>query len=407
MKKFIITVICIFSFVFNAYAGSDGELALNKDEPKKIKDCFEKLNRATFSFNQGLDKAIIKPIAKGYRNLPVPIQKGTKNAVTNLSNLITIPNNVLQGDVKTAIINTGRLVVNTTVGLLGTIDVANKMGFPKYEREDYGQTLGAWGVGPGCYVVLPVLGPSTIRDTAGSFANVLGGDPWYNASIHGNNEFLTEGVYITSKALDGVNFRSENLESLDNLETNSIDFYASLRSLYLQDRENKIQNNQRGRVFVHEQQDQNNKKQRSGNKEKIIFRLKQLGYVKDWTVDFNAKTYEVEWRDQEIDELSESIFKTISKYSGEQAELKQLNDKLTEARSLLTAECERGLIRVLLEWNYDHFVYQRRQSLKNLYEACADFKDNENFKEKLETENRILKRKLRRLQNEHLSSLRQ
>ena len=129
MKKFIITTICIFSFVFNAYAGSDGELALNKDEPKKIKDCFEKLNRATFSFNQGLDKAIIKPIAKGYRNLPVPIQKGTKNAVTNLSTLITIPNNVLQGDVKTAIINTGRLFVNTTVGLLGTIDVANKWVF--------------------------------------------------------------------------------------------------------------------------------------------------------------------------------------------------------------------------------------------------------------------------------------
>ena len=251
LKKLIITSICIFLFVFNAYAGSDGELTLNKkDEPKEIKDCFEKLNRATFSFNQGLDKAIIKPIAKGYRNLPVPIQKGTKNAVTNLSTLITIPNNVLQGDVKTAIINTGRLFVNTTVGLLGTIDVANKMGFPKYEREDYGQTLGAWGVGPGCYLVLPVLGPSTIRDTAGSFANVLGGDPWYNASIHGNNEFLTEGIYITSKALDGVNFRSENLESLDNLETNSIDFYASLRSLYLQDRENKIQNNQRGRVEV-------------------------------------------------------------------------------------------------------------------------------------------------------------
>jgi len=144
------------------------------------------------------------------------------------------------------------------------------------------------------------------------------------------------------------------------------------------------QNNQSGKVFVHEQQDQKNKKQRSRNKEKIIFRLKQLGYVKDWTVDFNAETYEVEWRDQEIDELSESIFKTISKYSGEQAELKQLNDKLTEARSLLKAECERGLIRVLLEWNYDHFVYQRRQSLKNLYEACADFKDNESFKEKLE-----------------------
>ncbi len=250
LKKLTISITFILLLAFNAYAGSDGELALNKSESKEIKDCFEPLNRATFAFNQGLDKAIIKPIAKGYRNLPDPIQKGTKNAVTNLSNLITIPNNILQGDIKTAIINTGRLVVNTTAGLLGTIDVANQMGFPKYVREDYGQTLGAWGVGPGCYVVLPVLGPSTIRDAAGSFANVFGGDPWYNASIHGNNEFLSEELFVTSKALSGINFRSENLESFDNLETNSIDFYASLRSLYLQDRENKIKNNQRGSVEI-------------------------------------------------------------------------------------------------------------------------------------------------------------
>ena len=251
IKKFTIILFSVLLFSLNANAGSDGQKVLSeKEQPKKIKDCFEKLNRATFSLNQGLDKAIIKPIAKGYRKLPDPIQKGTKNAVTNLSNLITIPNNILQGDIKLAFINTGRLVVNTTVGLLGTIDVANKMGFPKYIKEDYGQTLGTWGVGPGCYVVLPVLGPSTLRDTAGSFANVVGGDPWYNASVHGNNEFLSERLYIGSKALSGIDFRSDNLESFDNLEKNSIDFYASVRSLYLQDRENKIENNQRGNVEV-------------------------------------------------------------------------------------------------------------------------------------------------------------
>ena len=250
LRKLTIILFSIFLFVFNANAGSDGDLSLNKNKPEEIKDCFEKLNRATFKFNQGIDRAIIKPIAKGYRNLPDTIQRGTGNAVKNLSNLITIPNNVLQGDVRSAIINTGRLILNTTVGLLGTIDVANTVGFPKYEREDYGQTLGKWGVGPGCFVVLPVLGPSTVRDTAGSFVNVLGGDPWYNASIHGNNEFLSEGVYIASKALGGINFRAENIESLENLETNSIDFYASMRSLYLQDRENKIKNTQRGSIEV-------------------------------------------------------------------------------------------------------------------------------------------------------------
>ena len=204
LKKLTITTLCIFLLAFNANSASDGDLALKKDQPEKIKDCFEKLNRATFAFNQGLDKAIIKPMAQGYRKLPDPIQRGTSNAVKNLSNLVTIPNNVLQGDIKLALINTGRLVVNTTIGVLGTVDVANKMGFPKYEKEDYGQTLGAWGVGPGCYLVLPVLGPSNLRDTAGSFANIMGGDPWYNASAHGNNEFLSERIYLTSKAFSSI-----------------------------------------------------------------------------------------------------------------------------------------------------------------------------------------------------------
>jgi len=249
-KKLVITLLSIFLLIFNANAGSDGEINLNQGRSKDVKDCFEKLNRATFALNQGLDKAIIKPLATGYRKLPDPIQKGTGNAVKNLSNLITIPNNVLQGDIKLALINSGRLVINTTLGLLGTIDVANKMGFPKYEKEDYGQTLGAWGVGPGCYLVLPVLGPTNLRDAAGSFVNVLGGDPWYNASSHGNNEFLSDQLYLTSRALNGINFRAENMASLENLETNSVDFYATVKSLYSQDRENKIKNSQRGNVEV-------------------------------------------------------------------------------------------------------------------------------------------------------------
>ena len=255
MLKFLKLTFVILIFSTNSFAGADGELDLSKDS-KPIKDCFEPLNRATFALNQSLDEAIIEPLAKGYRKLPDPVQRGTKNAVTNLSNLITIPNNVLQGDIKMALINTGRLVVNTTLGLLGTIDVANKMGFPKYEKEDYGQTLGVWGIGPGCYVVLPVLGPSTIRDTAGSFANILGGDPWYNASVHGNNEFLNKEIFIISKALNGIDFRANNIESLENLEKNSIDFYASVRSLYTQDRENKIKNNQRGNIEVLYKDDQ-------------------------------------------------------------------------------------------------------------------------------------------------------
>jgi len=228
----------------NAFAASDGDLELSKKDKtnKTTKDCFEPLNRATFSLNEGLDKIILKPIAKGYRTLPSPIRTSTSNVLDNLSNLITIPNNVLQGELGKAGINTGRLLINSTIGILGIFDVAESLGFPEYEKEDYGQTLGRWGVGPGCYLVLPVLGPTTIRDTAGSFINVMGGDPYYNASVNGNNEYLSDKIYMTSKIIGAIDFRAKNIESLDNLEKNSMDFYASVRSLYLQNRQKKILN---------------------------------------------------------------------------------------------------------------------------------------------------------------------
>jgi len=248
MKIIKIFLIAIF-FSSSAFAGSDGEIKLSK-KTKPAKDCFEKINRASFALNQGLDKVIFKPVAKGYRSLPSPIKSGTSNALTNLSNLITIPNNVLQGEFKTAGINTGRLVVNTTLGVLGIFDVADKMGFPEYEKEDYGQTFGKWGMGPGCYLVLPVLGPTTIRDTLGSFANVMGGDPYYSLSVNGNNEYLDGKLYAATKTISAIDFRAKNIETLDNLEKNSVDFYASVRSVYLQDRENKIKNIQRGSIEV-------------------------------------------------------------------------------------------------------------------------------------------------------------
>ena len=242
MKKFLLTFLITLLLVFNAKAGSDGEINLSKNKPEKVKDCFEGLNRATFSLNQGLDKAILKPVAKAYRTLPSPVRKGTNNVLVNLSSLITIPNNVLQGQLKTAGVNTGRFIINTTVGILGIFDVAKEMGFSDYEKEDYGQTLAIWGVGPGCYIVLPVLGPSTIRDTAGSFINVMGGDPYYNVSAHGNNQYLDRSDYMLTKTITAIDFRAKNLETLENLEKNSLDFYASVKSLYLQDRQQKILN---------------------------------------------------------------------------------------------------------------------------------------------------------------------
>ena len=242
MKKFL--TICLISLLLtlNVSAGTDGVNNLSKKNQGNVKDCFEGINRATFKFNQVLDHAVMEPVAKAYRALPSPVRTGTSNALENLSSLVTIPNNILQGDIKKAGINTVRFLVNTTVGIVGIFDVAQKIGFTEYEREDYGQTLGTLGVGPGCYVVLPILGPSTVRDTAGSFINVLGGDPWYNFSINGNNEYLSKTEYATTKVLMGVNFRAKNIDSLKNLEKNSMDFYASVKSLYIQDRQQKIKN---------------------------------------------------------------------------------------------------------------------------------------------------------------------
>ena len=241
MKKFLKLFIIAIIFSSSAYAGSDGENELSK-KSKLIKDCFEPLNRATFALNQGLDKVIFKPVAKAYRVLPSPVRSGTSNALDNLSSLVTIPNNILQGDFVKAGVNTGRFLINTTIGIVGIFDVAEKMGFPEYEKEDYGQTLGALGVGPGCYLVLPVIGPSTVRDTVGSLANVVGGDPWYNVTVANDTQHFSDIDYWGTRVMTGIDFRAKNLDSFENLENNSMDFYASVRSLYLQDRQKKIAN---------------------------------------------------------------------------------------------------------------------------------------------------------------------
>jgi phospholipid-binding lipoprotein MlaA len=254
MKNIITTFLISIMLSSSVSAGTDGENNLSKSS-RTVKDCFEKLNRGSFALNQGLDKAIFKPIAKGYRKLPSPVRTGTNNVLVNLSSLITIPNNILQGEFKKAGVNTGRFIVNTTVGILGIFNAAKKVGFTNYEKEDYGQTLGVWGVGPGCYLVLPVLGPSTVRDAAGSFINILGGDPYYNASTHGNNEYLTTSQYMTTKILTGVDFRAKNLETIDNLEKNSLDFYASVKSLYLQDRQKKIANRKNATIEIQYESD--------------------------------------------------------------------------------------------------------------------------------------------------------
>ena len=211
-------------------------------EEKKVNDCFEKINRATFAFNMALDKVLFRPVAAGYRKLPSPVRTGTSNALNNLSNLVTIPNNILQGDLKAAGNNSIRFIINSTIGIVGIFDPANALGFEKLEKEDFGQTFGAMGIGEGCYLVLPVLGPSTVRDAVGSLVSLSGGDAWYNITVKNDTQYLKESDYYFTKLSEGVDFRAKNLESFDSLEKTSVDFYATVRSLYLQDRERKIKN---------------------------------------------------------------------------------------------------------------------------------------------------------------------
>ena len=242
MSRIFKVIILSLFIATSSMAGSDGQNELSKNTNGEVKDCFETVNRGIFAFNQAIDGLIFEPLAKGYLHLPSPIRTGTSNFVGNLSTLLTIPNNVLQGDLGIAGKNTLRFIVNSTVGIIGIFDPASAVGLNSYEKEDYGQTLGSWGVGEGCYVVLPVLGPSTARDAIGSLGNYLGGDAWYNVTVRNDTRYFSDFDYYASKGAGGVDFRAKNFDDINNLEENSIDFYASVKSLYLQDRRKRILN---------------------------------------------------------------------------------------------------------------------------------------------------------------------
>ena len=212
MYKLLSAIIILFFSLISTQviAGDDGKLKVNGNNNGyiEVKDCFEKVNRGIFSFNQALDKIIFKPLAKGYRMFPQPIRSGTSNALTNLGNVVTIPNNFLQGQFKDAGINSARFVINSTLGIGGIFDVASYYGLKKRDKEDYGQTFGVCGAGPGCYFVLPVLCPTTVRDSLGSVINIVGGDAWYNVTVANDTQYFSEFDYYASRVLDGIDFLS-------------------------------------------------------------------------------------------------------------------------------------------------------------------------------------------------------
>ena len=206
-------------------------------------ECFEKTSRAIFKFNMVLDDFVISPIAKGYNKLPEPIKNGTGNFTSNIATLLSIPNHLLQGNFKEAGEASASFAINTTIGIAGLADPAGKLGLNS-QQEDVGQTLGAYGIGTGCYFVLPVLGPTTVRDSFGLIADSFI-DPFAQVTIREKELFGLSGNrydYISNKGVTAVDFRADNDANFDSLEENSLDLYASFKSLYLQNRENKVNN---------------------------------------------------------------------------------------------------------------------------------------------------------------------
>ena len=226
--KFIFTVLAILAVASNA---------------KSAEECFEGASRAIFKFNMAVDEVVLEPLAKGYNKLPSPIRTGTSNFTSNIGTLLSIPNNILQGNLKQLGHSVGSFAINSTVGILGFLNPAEKIGLNPY-KEDVGQTLGSYGIGTGCYFVLPILGPTTVRDSVGLIADTFV-DPFAHITIREKELLGASGNtldYYTIKATDAVDFRADNDKNFEVLEKNSLDLYSSLKSIYLQDRENKIKN---------------------------------------------------------------------------------------------------------------------------------------------------------------------
>jgi phospholipid-binding lipoprotein MlaA len=201
-------------------------------------DPYESTNRKIFDFDNKLDDAVLLPTAKAYNAvLPEPARDGIHNFLLNLDLPITFVNDILQGDMNHAGQTLGRFTINSTIGIGGLVDVASKSGIPPH-TEDFGITLGQWGVAEGPYIVLPFLGPDPPRDAGGQIVDIFF-DPatyitwrssiWYS---------------VTREGLEIIDLRARNVDTLDGIERESIDYYASVRSLYRQHRNNLINNGQ-------------------------------------------------------------------------------------------------------------------------------------------------------------------
>lgn len=205
--------------------------ATNTSASQEINDPAESVNRGIFKFNDTVDTYALRPIAKGYRAaLPQGVRTSVRNFLRNLKSPVVIANQALQGDVEGTAGATMRTLINTTFGVVGLFDVAGQAGIP-YEPEDFGQTLAVWGLDHGAYVVLPLFGPSSVRDGVGLAVDTYA-DP-VRLWLHNTDR---EGWSYARMGASAIDSREGLLDLLDDLKKNSVDYYAALRSSYVQRR---------------------------------------------------------------------------------------------------------------------------------------------------------------------------
>ena len=240
--KNLIFIIFISVFSFSIIAAESDNVNTDSADfntgnyEDEIFDPLEPMNRAIFSFNNFADKIILEPAAKGYKKLPSPIQSGIGNFLNNLKLPLVVVNQLLQGQGKNAAESSGRFIVNSTAGLFGLIDVAEKIGLEQ-KQEDFGQTLATWGVGDGFYIVLPIFGPSNVRDTAGMILTYTT-DPINAYAVREGEAWLLP----LRTATNAIDQRSKIIDEVNALRNNSIDYYAAVRSSYYQNRKAAIAN---------------------------------------------------------------------------------------------------------------------------------------------------------------------
>ena len=213
-------------------------------DEKDIYDPYEKYNRKIYAFNDTFDRYFLEYVAKAYRDgVPQPARQTIRNFLTNLSLPISAMNSLLQGKVDNSLSTFSNFLINTTVGIGGLFDVATEKGI-RYKSEDFGQTLGHYGKGPGAYLVIPFLGPSSTRDFTGWLADKSVNPLGFNLLQVGGKEGLIDSEYrIALLIASGIDLRESLIDIIDDLRIDSFDPYATIRSAYLQKRASEIKNN--------------------------------------------------------------------------------------------------------------------------------------------------------------------